>query len=50
MGTIESSETLAEAAYLRSARSTTQAEQDENARQHDVDALPADVRWSALTH
>jgi hypothetical protein len=50
MGTIESSETPSLAAYLRSARVTTQVEQEEIARQHDVDALPADVRWSALTH
>lgn len=50
MGTIKSSETPTLAEALRAQRCTTQAEQDENARQHDVDDLPADVRWSALTY
>lgn len=50
MGTTKSSETLAVAAYLRSARTTTQAQVDENTREHDKDHLPADVRWSAVAH
>lgn len=50
MGTIKSSETLAEAAYLRSARTTTQVQVDEITREHDRDDLPADVRWSAVAH
>jgi hypothetical protein len=50
MGTNKSSETLAEAAYLRSLRTTSQAEEDEKARQHDVHDIPAAERWSALAH
>lgn len=38
MGTIKSSETLAEAEYLRSLRTTTQAQADEVAAEHGVQA------------
>lgn len=50
MGTNKSSETLAEAAYLRSLRSTTQAEEDERARQRDAIDVSAEERWSSLAH
>lgn len=50
MGTINSSETRSEVDYLRSMRTTTQAEVDEMTRRRDAEDLPAEVRWSSLTH
>lgn len=50
MGTIKSSESLSLAEYLRSQRTTTQAEVDEIAAEHDAADVSADVRWSALAH
>lgn len=50
MGTIKSSETLAEAEYLRARRVTTQAQVEEADRLHDKDDIPAAVRWSSVAH
>ncbi len=50
MGTIQSSENLAFADYLRSQRTTTQAEVDAVTAEHDRDDIPAGERFSALAH
>lgn len=50
MVTTKSSETMAEAEYLRSQRTTSQADVDKNAAEHDVHDIPAAVRWSAVAH
>lgn len=50
MVTIKSSETMAEAEYLRSMRTQTQTEVDELARKHDADDIPAEDRWSSVAH
>lgn len=50
MGTIKSSETPTLAAYLRSQRTTSEAEVHESARTHGADDIPADMRWSSIAH
>jgi hypothetical protein len=50
MVTIESSESLAEAEYLRSQRTLSVEQVEKRARQHDIDDVSAEERWSAVAH
>lgn len=50
MGTTTSSETIDYAEYLRSKRTSTQADVDRVAAEHDVDDFSARDRWSSVAY